>query len=155
MLDLYEELKSLVRRLEETGTEYALCGGLAMAVHGVPRATVDIDILVPPGNLARVEELVRGLGFTIEANPMSFAGGEVRIRRFSKIDPDSEDVLSLDIVLVTDALEEVWRDRAPLEWEEGPLTVVDKRGLIRMKRLRGSDQDGADIRALQERSDEG
>ncbi|NOT58834.1 MAG: hypothetical protein HOP19_01280 [Acidobacteria bacterium] len=46
MLNLYEELKLLIARLNESGESYALCGGLAMAVHGVPRATVDIDLLI-------------------------------------------------------------------------------------------------------------
>ena len=44
MLDLLEELKNVLARLEQDGVPYALCGGLAMAVHGYPRATVDIDL---------------------------------------------------------------------------------------------------------------
>jgi len=40
MLDLYEELKAIISALEENGIDYALCGGLAMAVYGAPRATV-------------------------------------------------------------------------------------------------------------------
>ena len=54
MFDLYEEFKSIVSALEEQGIDYAVCGGLAMAVHGLPRATVDIDLLIPSESLEAV-----------------------------------------------------------------------------------------------------
>ena len=31
--------------MDEAGVDYALCGGLAVAAHGAPRATRDIDLL--------------------------------------------------------------------------------------------------------------
>jgi hypothetical protein len=33
--------------------EYALCGGLAMAVYAMPRATLDIDVLIQVDSLAQ------------------------------------------------------------------------------------------------------
>ena len=44
--DLIAELEQLVDALHADAAEYALCGGLALAVHGHPRATKDIDLLV-------------------------------------------------------------------------------------------------------------
>src|SRR6185436_1939977 len=99
MLDLFEELRAVIARLDEEGIPYALCGGLAMAVHGYPRATVDIDIVVEAADLARVEAAVRPLGFTIPAIPMTFRGGAVEIRRLSKVHASGQ-VLSLDVLLV-------------------------------------------------------
>ena len=46
MLDITDELKALVNELNRHQIEYALCGGLAMGVHGRTRATVDIDLLI-------------------------------------------------------------------------------------------------------------
>jgi len=43
MLDLYEEFATLIGALEAAGADYAVCGGLAMAIHGFPRATIDVD----------------------------------------------------------------------------------------------------------------
>lgn len=40
-MDLFDELKKLIARLTEEKIEYALCGGLAMAVYALPRATLD------------------------------------------------------------------------------------------------------------------
>ena len=47
MIDLAEEFEAVISALAEHGIEYAVCGGLAMAIHGFPRATVDIDLLIP------------------------------------------------------------------------------------------------------------
>jgi predicted nucleotidyltransferase len=42
-----EDLKALVRSLNEKQVEYLLIGGYALYAHGYNRATVDIDFLVP------------------------------------------------------------------------------------------------------------
>ena len=42
-----EDLKLLLRSLNEHGVDYLLIGGYALAAHGYQRATVDIDVLVP------------------------------------------------------------------------------------------------------------
>ena len=96
MLDLYEELRALTARLEGREVGYALCGGLAMAVYGTPRATVDIDLLMPSESLPEATALARQLGYTFEAAPMTFADGAIQIQRLSKIDPESSDVLTLE-----------------------------------------------------------
>jgi hypothetical protein len=150
MLDLYDEARALVRALDEQRVEYALCGGLAMAVHGVPRATVDIDLLIAPGSLDRVRALARGLGYVFDSQPMTFAGGAVEMRRISKPDPEGGDVLKLDLLLVTPAIQHIWERREQVEWEEGPLWVVSRDGLIGLKSLRNSGTDQDDIRKLRE-----
>ena len=43
----FEDLKTLLRSFHEHGVEYLLVGGYALAAHGYPRATVDIDVVVP------------------------------------------------------------------------------------------------------------
>ena len=37
MLDIYDEFRKLVEGFEASGIDYALCGGMALAVHGFPR----------------------------------------------------------------------------------------------------------------------
>ena len=41
------DLKQLLRALHAERAEYLLIGGYALIAHGYPRATVDIDLLVP------------------------------------------------------------------------------------------------------------
>jgi|SRR3989338_2299849 len=42
-----DDLKSLVRSLEEQHVDYLLIGGYALFAHGYQRATTDIDLLLP------------------------------------------------------------------------------------------------------------
>jgi len=150
MLDLYDEFVALVDALEKARVPYAVCGGLAMAIHGLPRATVDVDLLIPTDAAESVLEIARGLGYTIPADPMTFAGGAVEIRRVTKIDASSGNILSLDLLLVTPVLSTVWATRTKIGWERGEVWTVSKEGLVTLKQLRGSGQDQDDIKRLQE-----
>jgi hypothetical protein len=40
MATLLDELSQLISALDENEIEYAVCGGLSMAIHGFVRATV-------------------------------------------------------------------------------------------------------------------
>jgi hypothetical protein len=150
MLDLIEELRSILSALEAAGLEFAVCGGLAVAIHARPRATLDVDLLLPRDQLERSKDVARGLGYRIATGPMLFSGGAVEIHRLSKPDPETGDLLSLDLLLVTPALDAVWASRERVRWEHGSVPTVSRAGLIQMKRLRGSGQDLDDIRALEE-----
>ncbi len=147
MLDLERELDSVLRALSERKIEYALCGGLAVGIHGYPRATIDIDLLVRAESEDAVYEAVAPLGFTFKANPMNF--GDIRIRRVSKIDETDGEVLMLDLLLVTPAFEFVWDARERHEWLGREIVVVSRKGLIALKRGRSSTQDLADIEKLE------
>lgn len=150
MLDLIEELRSILSRLEAAGIEFAVCGGLAVAIHARPRATLDVDLLLPRDQLERTREAARELGYGVDATPMTFAGGAIEIHRLSKPDPETGDLLSLDLLIVTPALDAVWASRERVRWEHGSLPTVSRKGLIEMKRLRGSGQDLDDIQALED-----
>lgn len=148
MFDLEDELRSLRDRLDGEAIPYALCGGLALGIHGYPRATIDIDILILPADEESVEAVARQLGYTIKARPMTFAGGATEIRRISKVDPQDGETLMLDMLLVTGGVEEVWRTRQSVSWRGRELSVVSPEGLIALKMLRASKQDLADIARL-------
>lgn len=42
-----DDLKTLLRSLNEHGADYLLIGGYALAAHGYQRATINIDVMVP------------------------------------------------------------------------------------------------------------
>ena len=154
MFDLYYEVRTLIAALEERQIDYALCGGLAMAVYDHARATVDIDLLVLSESLDLVMATATGLGYDIRGLDMTFSNGAIEIRRISKIDPVGGHVLSLDLLLVTPAIQTIWTSRVEADWEDGTLSVVSRAGLIELKRLSGRPQDIADIAALQEDVDD-
>ncbi|HTG92209.1 MAG TPA: hypothetical protein VL866_06465 [Pyrinomonadaceae bacterium] len=152
MFDLYDEFRRLLMVLEQQSIDYALCGGIAMAIHGVPRATIDIDLVIQQEALQSLITIATELGYTIRGKDLQFANGAIEIRRFSKIEPESGDLLSLDLLLVTPEILPVWQSRITANWEGGKLSVVSRDGLIQMKQLRSSGQDLDDIKRLRERS---
>lgn len=66
-MDLFDELTRVVAALDASGVQYAVCGALALAIHGLPRATKDIDVLVLADALGDLRIAVRNCGYTIEA----------------------------------------------------------------------------------------
>jgi hypothetical protein len=151
MPKLYDELLDLISALDDEEIDYALCGGIAMAIHGRPRATVDIDILILAESLDRVLKIAKHLGYTIRGLDLEF--DPIQIRRVSKIDPETRFVLTLDMILVTEAIRSVWETRIKARLEGGTLSVVSKEGLITLKNISGRPQDIADVRALNEDED--
>jgi hypothetical protein len=154
MIDLYEELKALVDELAEAKIDYALCGGMALAIYGIPRATVDFDLLISSEALGKASQIAQERGYTFIARPMVLASGAILIHRFSKKDAETGFWVSLDFLLVTPSLEDVWNERKVLEWEGGKIKVVSRAGLISLKSLRKSGQDLEDIARLKEGEDE-
>jgi hypothetical protein len=147
-MDIVDELKALTTKFDDQKIEYALCGGMAMGVHGFLRMTMDIDFIILPQALEPVLGIANSLGYTIRGKDLSFKNGAVEIRRVSKIYSESGDILPLDFLLVTPAIEKMWESRMSADWEGGRLSVLTREALIELKKLRGSAQDLADIERL-------
>lgn len=58
--------------LEKHQVDDALCGGLAVLLHGHVRATRDIDVLIRREDLERVCKIVRELGATATSGKLAF-----------------------------------------------------------------------------------
>jgi hypothetical protein len=153
-MQILEELKQIAARFDKEGIEYALCGGLAMAVYAMPRATLDIDMMIEMDSLPQARRAMEDLGFTLSADPMEFHGGKVRIFRLCKVDPGSGEGLVLDFLIVTPETRDAWESRQKVEWEGGALRVVSPEGLVKLKSFRSSGQDKDDIDYLRSISHE-
>ena len=138
MLDLVEEFRSIVSALEAAEVPFAVCGGLAVAIHSQPRATVDVDLLLPRDQIDSCKAVVRELGYTIEAGPMVIRQDVIEMHRMSKADEESGDLLSIDLLVVTQDLEPVWSGRTRVGWAFGELPVVSRAGLIQMSACAGA-----------------
>ena len=147
-MELFEEFSQLVSELKKENIEYALCGGLAMAVYAFPRATLDIDILIEPDALEKVKDIAKRVGFNFDAGLMKFREDAIQIYRVTKIIPESSDSLMLDMILLTPEIKEVWESKQILSWDQGELPVVSPQGLIKLKSMRLSGQDQDDIKNL-------
>lgn len=151
-LDPVTELEGLIDAFEAAGIGYAVCGGLALAVHGYPRATKDINLLVRSEEIADAVAVAKLVGFDIPARKMTFGlrtGAPREIQRVSKLDPETGALLPLDLIVVNAELEQVWATRTTLHAGERRLTVVSREGLATMKRIAGRPQDLVDLARLE------
>lgn len=152
-MDLLAEVVALATALDRANVPYAICGGVALAVHGAPRATRDIDVLARAADVPRLREAARGCGFTLEALPMTFSSSGITIQRFTKVLPDG-DALMLDVLVAEGALASVWDGRIRIALDEttggAQLSVVSREGLVTLKLAAGRPQDLVDVQKLEE-----
>jgi hypothetical protein len=153
-VDLFAEVVSVTAQLDAAVIDYAICGGVALAIHGAPRATMDIDLMAREADLPRLRDVLRTCGFTLEALPMTFSSSGVSIRRFTKIEPDGRTRM-VDVLLAEGALESVWQTRSRVAFEApgtpaSTFWVVSRAGLITLKLAAGRPQDIVDIQRLEE-----
>jgi hypothetical protein len=94
------------------------------------RATKDIDLLVRPEDDEHV------------------------MQRVSKLDPETNDLLSLDLLVVGPFYESTWNSRISVPWKGAELSIVSRAGLATMKRQAGRLQDLADVAALEQTNDD-
>ena len=62
-MDLARVLGQLSAALHEAGIPHALIGGLALAAHGAPRATLDLDLLADGDRDDAVDRIMRSSGY--------------------------------------------------------------------------------------------
>lgn len=150
IMNLVDELHAIAAVLSDAGIPYAICGGIAVTIHGATRSTKDLDILLRREDLDRVLDLVRPLGYRFPALPMTFDAGTPRerhVQRISKLDGAAH--LVLDIMIADGPFADALDDRVTFSASGGPLTVVSRATLIRMKQLAGRPQDLADLAKLE------
>lgn len=58
-----EQLLAVLRALEEHRVDYAVFGGIALGLHGLARATADLDLFVRPDrdNIERLKDALRAI----------------------------------------------------------------------------------------------
>ena len=144
--DLTTTLDAVIDAFNAAEIAYALCGGLAVNLHGHVRATRDIDLLLPDEQLDAARSALRPLGFDIDAGPIPFAAGTERERvlyRVSRI--VGQQITTIDLMIVTPVLTSAWESRVCARWRSRDVWTVSLEGLARMKRLAGRPQDLADL----------
>jgi hypothetical protein len=147
-LGLNDDFRDMLEALTECGVEFLVVGAHALAAHGFPRATGDIDILVrpTPDNAARVILALRAFGAPLDAHGMTASDfGSPGIVYQLGLPPRRIDLLT-EITGVT--FEAAWRGRALTEVDGLAFPVLGRDELIENKRAAGRPKDLADVAAL-------
>ena len=149
VFNLYEEMFAVVHALESDRIEYAVCGGLSVAIHGLVRATRDIDLLILREDLDRVLDVARRCGFNLEGGMLPMGAGEPVPRDMFRISKVIEkDLLTLDLLIVNSTLQPAWEAREYYEWHGRKLQAVSPAGLYLMKKLAARPKDLLDLQTL-------
>ena len=149
IVNLYEELIAIVRELEAAKLNYAVCGGMAVAIHGLARFTKDIDLLIQREDLKAVRDVVERCGFTLEGGILPMGAGEPIERdifRISKV--IDKELVTLDLLLVNLPLQQAFESREYYEFRGQRLQAVSPAGLYLMKKIAGRPQDIVDLQRL-------
>ncbi len=150
----------IFKRFNEEGIRYLVVGGVAMNLHGVPRVTYDIDILLDmdDGNVSTLTQLMQEWGFKPKA-PVSFADFADPSKRNKWITMKNMKAFNLvnakwalseiDIIIDAPVAYPEARKRAKKIMVQGvPIPVISIDDLIKMKRVAGRELDKADIQYL-------
>ena len=148
-MQLYREFFLLIEHLNKAGLPYAVIGGIAVALHHVPRFTEDIDILARPADLDDYERVLKEAGYLRSADPMTFANTNLTLHRFVKPSLD-DDLIIVDLMLGHEKEHEhMIANAEAVNSYIGKVYLASRSDLITLKRKRNSPQDAADIAHLQ------
>lgn len=151
---LHEDFRDLVLALQENGVRFVIVGAHAMAAHGVPRATGDLDILVAPEaeNAARLLRALTSFGAPLASHGVSARDFEEPGTIYQIGLPPRRIDLMTSISGV--AFDEAERTRITIEIEGLSLPILGRRQLLANKRASGRPKDRLDVELLGESSDE-
>ncbi len=146
-MELDRDFSEFVACFIARDVRFMIVGGYALAAHGLPRATGDLDawIAVSPENAEGVVQALADFGFGslgLSVDDFSKAGSVVQLG----FPPVRIDILtSIDGVAFADA----WERRVTVRADGVDLPVIGLRDLIQNKRAAGRTQDLADVERLE------
>ncbi len=85
-MDFKLVLEKLLTAFRKQNVRYALIGGLALGVWGVPRGTVDIDFLVHHDDAGKIDAIMQGLGYECKYRTDNVSQYVSRLQVFGEVD---------------------------------------------------------------------
>ena len=142
---MLNRLQDVFKSFQLHDVKYVVIGGIAAILHGVPRATFDLDILIEatPENSQRLLDalLDAGLGTASLTNVEDLLANEITIFR---------DRVRIDVQTFTPGIEfqDVWIRRKTVTYQGQDFHILSKDDLIASKQAAGREVDLEDVRLL-------
>jgi len=147
-VNIHPDFNEFVELLNKNKVEYVIVGSFALAFHGYPRATGDIDFWIRPTPV-NVKALFRAL--------VEFG--------FEELDISEDDLISgkiiqlgyppvrIDLITVLDGLKEkdIWKTRAKGKFGNHAVFYLEREAFVKNKRALGRHKDLADLELLGEK----
>ena len=142
---MFTRLKDVFASFQKNDVRYLVIGGIAAILHGVPRTTFDLDILIDPvpDNARRLLDALAatGLGTATLISSAELLANEITVFK---------DRIRIDVQTSTPGIEfaAAWERRVVLTFEGQDLNVVSREDLIASKRAAGRSIDIEDVHLL-------
>jgi hypothetical protein len=143
---MLNRLKGVFASFQEHNVKYLLIGGIAAILHGVPRATFNLDILIEAtpqnaGNLLNAL-IAAGMGTATLISAEELLSNEITVFK---------DRIRMDVQTLTPGtnFEDAWKRRERIVFQGQEFYVISKEDLILTKRASGREIDVSDVRLLE------
>lgn len=145
-MELQKDFKELLELFNKHNVEYVIVGAYALAFHGHPRYTGDLDILVKPDsdNAKNILESIKKFGFeALELTAEDFSSPE-------KVVQLGVPPIRIDLLTSLTALtwEQISSHKVKGEYGDVPVYFIGKDELITNKKSLGRHKDLADIESI-------
>lgn len=143
---MLNQLKGVFSLFQKHNVKYLVIGGIASVLHGVPRATFDLDILIDAtiDNASKLLEALEeaGLGTASLISVEELLEHEITVFK---------DFVRIDVQTSTPGIEfeSAWKNRQDMDYQGQKFSVLSKDDLILSKRAAGREVDLEDVRLLE------
>ena len=143
---MLNRLQDVFKSFQQYDVKYLVIGGIASILHGVPRATFDLDILIEAShdNARRLLDalLDADMGTASLTNVDDLLANEITIFK---------DKVRIDVQTSTPGIsfKNAWTQRKTMEYHGQEFHVLSKEDLISSKRAAARDVDLEDVRLLE------
>ena len=148
-MPLNKDWREFLELFRSNGVEFLVVGAFAVAFHGFPRYTGDLDLLIRPTeeNAKCVLRALVAFGFgklEIHADDLCSPGMVVQLG----VQPNRIDLLT---AISGVGFEEAWATRDEAEWEGIVVPFIGRPALLRNKEQTGRAKDLGDVEELRKR----
>lgn len=148
IMEIHTDFKELLELFNKLKVEYLVVGGYALAFHGAPRFTGDIDLFVRPAreNAKRILAALDEFGFgSLDLSEDDFTTPGIVVQL--GVPP-----IRIDIITSISGVswEKADNSKVPGQYGQTAVYFISRDDFVSNKRATGRKKDGADIEALGE-----
>lgn len=142
---MLNRLQDVFKFFQQHEVKYVVIGGIAAVLHGIPRATFDLDILIEANeeNVRRLLEALENAGFgtATMTNTKDVLANEITV---------FDDRIRIDVQTHTPGITfgDAWNRRKTVIYNGQKFFILSKEDLIKSKQASGRDIDKEDVRLL-------
>ncbi|MGH8021092.1 MAG: nucleotidyltransferase [Opitutaceae bacterium] len=146
MIPIPRDFREFIALLNEKRVRYVIVGGYAVAYHGHPRTTGDLDVFIELShkNAALMLAVFREFGFATDELAPEFFMGKGQVVRLGR-EPLKLEILN-DISGVS--FGECWENRVRVRFDDLRVNFIDLTRLLANKRASGRPKDMIDVAEL-------